>query len=90
VDDEGGGVPIEARERVWQPYARLASASQSAVAGTGIGLAVVRDLVSRHGGRTFVTAGGRGGARFVVDLPGAVLAEPSLEERRADAARALA
>jgi signal transduction histidine kinase len=42
------------------------------VAGTGIGLAVVRDLVALHGGSAHVTDAPSGGARFVVELPGAI------------------
>jgi signal transduction histidine kinase len=69
VDDEGPGVPGEARERIWQPYWRLASAAASGVAGTGIGLAVVRDLAALHGGTASVEDAPGGGARFVVVLP---------------------
>jgi signal transduction histidine kinase len=71
VDDEGPGVPPEARERIWRPYARLESASASAVAGAGIGLAVVRELVALHGGQAQVESAPGGGARFIVTLPGA-------------------
>jgi signal transduction histidine kinase len=74
VDDEGPGVPADARGRIWQPYSRLATASASAVAGTGIGLAVVRDLVALHGGAAYVTDAPGGGARFVIEVPGAVAA----------------
>ena len=69
VEDEGPGIPVRARERVFERFYRLDRDRASAVAGTGIGLAVVRDLVERQGGRAYVEAGERGGARFVVELP---------------------
>jgi signal transduction histidine kinase len=69
VEDEGPGVPPAERRRIFDRFHRLERDRRSAVAGTGIGLAVARDLVERHGGRCFVEPGGRGGARFVVELP---------------------
>jgi signal transduction histidine kinase len=75
VEDEGDGVPLEARGRIWEPYSRLAPAARSAIAGTGIGLAVVRDLAQMHGGTCRVEDSPRGGARFVVELPGATADE---------------
>ena len=71
VDDQGPGVPADARERIWRPYSRLEAAATSAVAGTGIGLAVVHDLVTLHGGTVRVEDAPAGGARFIVELPGA-------------------
>jgi signal transduction histidine kinase len=68
VDDEGPGVPQAERERVWEPFVRLTSNRRRAP-GTGIGLAVVRDLTLRHGGRAWVEQAEEGGARFVVELP---------------------
>ncbi len=70
VDDEGPGVPESDRERIWQAYVRLDRDGRSPIAGTGIGLAVVRDLVTRHGGSCDVQNAPRGGARFVVAFPG--------------------
>jgi signal transduction histidine kinase len=69
VDDEGPGVPVADRKRIFERFQRLERDRQSAVAGTGIGLSVVHDLVTRHGGRCSVTTGDRGGAKFVVQLP---------------------
>ena len=80
VEDGGSGVPEEARARIWQPYCRLSSAAVSAVAGTGIGLAVVRDLTLLHGGSYRVENATSGGARFIVELPGAVHAAPRANE----------
>jgi signal transduction histidine kinase len=68
VEDEGPGIDPADRERIWEPYARLTPASASGVAGAGIGLSVVRDLVELHGGRVRVDGAARG-ARFEVALP---------------------
>jgi signal transduction histidine kinase len=70
VDDEGPGVPPPDRERVWGRFTRLERDRGSAVAGTGIGLSVVRELTALHGGRTWVEdAPTPPGARFVIELP---------------------
>lgn len=70
VDDEGPGIAAEDRERIWEPYQRLESAVAGAVAGSGIGLAVVAQLVALHGGRAWTEDAPGKGARFVVELPG--------------------
>jgi signal transduction histidine kinase len=69
VEDEGPGVPAEQRATIWEPFRRLDRDSNSAVAGSGIGLSVVRKLVAGHGGRVAVAEGMVGGARFVIELP---------------------
>ena len=68
VEDEGPGVAIADRERIWAPFVRLTNGRRG-TNGTGIGLAVVRDLTARHGGRAWVERAERGGACFVVELP---------------------
>jgi signal transduction histidine kinase len=76
VSDEGPGVPPAEREQVWAPFRR--GSGHKSVAGSGIGLSIVRDVARRHGGRAWVedaTDGSNGnghgprGARFVVALP---------------------
>jgi signal transduction histidine kinase len=69
VEDEGPGIPSAERARIWEPFVRLRPGS--AVPGSGIGLAVVRELVAAHGGECRVTATARTGARFIVELPDA-------------------
>ena len=69
VDDCGPGVPRDDRERVWDRFWRLERDRGSAVAGSGIGLAVVRELAGLHRGRAWVEDAESGGSRFVVELP---------------------
>ncbi len=71
VADEGPGIPREDRERIWGGYYRLDRERKSAIAGTGIGLAVVRELAALQGGRTWVERNNGSGARFIVEFPAA-------------------
>ena len=64
VEDDGPGVPEEARERVFDPYFTTKSE------GTGLGLAIVKKIVVEHNGTISVQRSARlGGAAFVVVLP---------------------
>ena len=71
VEDEGPGIPDEDRGRVWEPFARLERDLDASVAGSGIGLSVVREIVRQHGGVARVESTPGGSARVVVELPGA-------------------
>ena len=68
IDDTGPGIPPPWRERVFEPFTRVEGRN---VAGAGIGLSVVRELVLAHGGRVWIEDSPRGGARVVVALPAA-------------------
>ncbi|HEY0306138.1 MAG TPA: HAMP domain-containing sensor histidine kinase, partial [Longimicrobiales bacterium] len=72
VDDEGSGIPVRERERVFNPFYRSRDAQQTA--GSGIGLAVVRELVALHGGDAWIEDAPDAGARVIVQFPGAELA----------------
>jgi signal transduction histidine kinase len=74
VQDHGPGIPQHERDGIWEPYKRLTRDEADAIAGTGIGLAVVDELVALHDGRVWVEDAPDGGARFVVELPGATAA----------------
>jgi two-component system, NtrC family, nitrogen regulation sensor histidine kinase NtrY len=85
VDDDGPGVPVEARSRIFDPYF---TTKQD---GTGLGLAIVKKIVVEHGGRIEVERSeSLGGARFVVHLPGprsvAVAASREARERPSSSA----
>ena len=67
VSDQGAGVKESERDLIWRPFSRGAAAS--AAAGSGIGLTIVRDVVTQHGGRVWVEDAPGGGARFVITFP---------------------
>jgi signal transduction histidine kinase len=73
VEDEGPGVPAGERSKVWRQFYRLVAGpldpKASEVAGTGIGLAVVSELVAAYGGRVAIEDAPGGGARFIAELP---------------------
>lgn len=70
VEDEGPGVPPELRARIWDSFVRGHTVEQRVAGGTGLGLAVVRELIVAQGGTVTVEDAARG-ARFVVDVPAA-------------------
>src|SRR5437867_1131396 len=65
VADSGPGVPPELRARVFEPF------FTTRPRGTGLGLAVARQIVEAHGGRIEVGERTGGGARFTLRLPAA-------------------
>ncbi|MFN4010874.1 MAG: DUF4118 domain-containing protein [Pannonibacter sp.] len=69
VIDEGPGIPVADREKVFDLFHRAAR-GDGAPAGTGMGLAIVRGLVAAHGGKVRADAGPGGqGAALVMTLP---------------------
>ena len=68
VCDNGPGVPVELRERIFEPFYRLPGATERD-GGVGLGLALVKSIVLRHGGTVRCEGRPEGGACFVVNLP---------------------
>jgi signal transduction histidine kinase len=67
VDDNGPGVGVSERERIFERFAR-GTASRNSV-GSGLGLAIVAEHARAVGGRAYVDGSPSGGARFVVVIP---------------------
>jgi len=63
VDDEGGGIDAETRERLFEPFFTTKGH------GTGLGLVITREIVEAHGGRIRAEPRSPKGTRFSVYLP---------------------
>jgi signal transduction histidine kinase len=73
VSDEGPGVPLEHRERIFEPFYRLENRDH----GAGLGLNLVQEILRLHHGHIVVLDVPSGGARFRMTLP---LASNSLHD----------
>lgn len=71
VADDGPGIAAADRLRVFGRFTRLDDARARHTGGYGLGLAIVHQVVTAHGGGVTIEEPPGGGARFVVDLPAA-------------------
>jgi PAS domain S-box-containing protein len=69
VSDTGTGIPENELARVFERFHRIEGAAGRTYEGTGIGLALIEELVQLHGGRIGVASTLGQGTRFDVDIP---------------------
>lgn len=69
VADQGVGIPAAALSQLFQRFYRASNATTHQISGMGIGLYVVREIVSRHGGTVDVASAEGSGSVFTITLP---------------------
>jgi signal transduction histidine kinase len=69
VRDTGIGIPAEALPHLFERYYRASNAAAGQIAGMGVGLFVVREIVAMHGGEVEVSSVEGEGSVFTVTLP---------------------
>lgn len=69
VDDSGPGIPLDAREAIFERFHQLDREHVSQKGGTGLGLAIVKEFVALCRGIVRAGSSPEGGARFTVELP---------------------
>jgi signal transduction histidine kinase len=69
VQDKGMGIPADMLEDIWERYSRVDSEASRGIQGTGLGLPIVRQIVTMHGGRVWAESEVGRGSLFHVVLP---------------------
>ncbi|MCC7447521.1 MAG: GAF domain-containing protein [Anaerolineae bacterium] len=61
IQDTGYGIPADQQASIFQPYFRAQQQETAGIAGTGVGLSLVKEVVTRHGGNVwFISEQGKG------------------------------
>jgi signal transduction histidine kinase len=69
VEDQGPGVPIAEREKIFDRFHRLGSELRRETPGVGLGLAIVRHTAEAHHGKVWVEDAPDRGSRFILEIP---------------------
>jgi two-component system sensor histidine kinase KdpD len=81
VEDQGPGIPVELRERVFDKFFRAMRDGDKSKSGTGMGLAIAKGIVEAHGGHISIAdSGDSNGIRVVVVLPTGDIEDNSREK----------
>ncbi len=69
VHDSGPGIPKDQLERIFETFYRAPGTLTSSKNGWGLGLAICKDIIERHGGRVWCESQPGDGTTFIVELP---------------------
>lgn len=69
VTDTGIGIDTENWERIFEPFVRVDKSRSRAMGGTGLGLALVRDIAKQHGGNVQIIKSSPQGTEILLELP---------------------
>ncbi|NBD94977.1 MAG: response regulator [Gammaproteobacteria bacterium] len=87
VSDSGPGIPAEWRQRIFDRFAQMDRKENQPGRGSGLGLALSREIARMHCGELRIESGDLGGCRFVLELPaGGTPATGTRSDRRVSSA----
>jgi len=69
IDDNGPGLSPDLFERAFEPFTQLATGADRKAGQSGLGLAIVRDILRQHGGEARLAASPLGGLALVLEIP---------------------
>jgi signal transduction histidine kinase len=69
VDDNGAGSPPEALPQIFERFYRVDKSRSRQMGGAGLGLSIIKAIVTAHGGQVKVESVEGKGSRFLVELP---------------------
>ena len=69
VSDNGAGIPADALPHLFERFYRVDRARSRQMGGAGLGLAILKSIVTAHGGQVRVESAEGRGSRFRVELP---------------------
>jgi signal transduction histidine kinase len=76
IHDDGPGIPEEDFERVFQPFVRLEESRNKKTGGIGLGMAIARSIVRKHGGDISLANTQGSGLTVTIHLPESPLQQP--------------
>ena len=84
VRDSGPGIPLDEQQAVFEKFVRGAAARAAGIRGTGVGLALSRQIMRAHGGEIELASEPGHGSTFTITLPGlASMPSPGVTEHHA-------
>ncbi|CCD93814.1 putative two-component sensor histidine kinase [Bradyrhizobium sp. ORS 375] len=69
IDDDGPGIPPDARNAVFEPFFRLDNSRSRSTGGSGLGLAIVKQIADAHGANLDLSTSPEGGLRVSIAFP---------------------
>ncbi|MDP9314721.1 MAG: HAMP domain-containing histidine kinase, partial [Chloroflexota bacterium] len=81
ISDQGMGIPLSAQPHLFQRFYRATNVEGRRISGLGIGLYLVHEIVTHHGGTVNVTSTEGAGSTFTVRLPLASSAETAVVDQ---------
>ena len=69
VSDQGVGIPAGKRKAIFKRFYRIKPKDREPIAGAGVGLSLVKEIMKRHSGKVWCEARDGGGSTFIMELP---------------------